>query len=512
MSSCCLFSVSLAAAAPASAPLSLTIRQRVVPGSNSLERPVREKTVQWNPCDTAIIICDMWNQHWCKGATLRVMEMAPRMNEVASAARREGVLVIHAPSGCMKPYDDMPQRRRALMAPPAATIPKDIDGWCRKLEGEPNLPIDDSDGGCDCQPQCPTHSPWTRQIDAIKIEESDAVSDSGREIWNLLAARGIKHVLLMGVHTNMCVAGRPFGLRQMAKNGKDIALVRDLTDSMYNSRRAPFVCHRRGTELVIEHLETYVCGTVLADDIVGEPRRPHVVFVIGEDEYGTHETLPEFARAELNPHGLRCSFVHSNPKEPNDFPAIELVRSADLVVLSVRRRTPSREQLQVVREYLASGKPLVGIRTASHAFALRGSTPTPQGHDSWPSFDPEVLGGNYTGHHATTPKTRVAATAASSGHPILSNIRPLPFESVASLYKTTPLARSTTPLLVGSIPGQPSEPVAWTHTYKGARIFYTSLGHREDFRNPAFRALVCNAVFWAMERQAKSTDRKPPSR
>lgn len=479
--------------------LELMVRTRSKEGKTSFDRMIREQRVAWDASKTAIVICDMWNQHWCQGATRRVTEMAPRMNAIVSAARERGVLIIHAPSSCMAAYQGTPGRRRAQDAPKAANLPKDIDAWCRNLAGEPKLPIDDSDGGCDCQPQCKTGGPWTRQIDAIRIDAKDAVSDSGSEIWNLMESRGIANVLVMGVHTNMCVAGRPFGLRQMAKNGKNVVLVRDLTDSMYNSRKSPFVGHGRGTDLVIDHLETHVCGSVLSSDVVGEPARPHVAIVIGEDEYHTGETLPAFAEHELTPRGVRCTIIRANPNSPNDFPAIEAALSADLVLLSVRRRTPTSGQLAVIREHLAAGKPLVAIRTSSHAFSLRGAAGAPDGHDMWLSFDADVLGGNYQGHHENGPKTRIERAFAAA-HPILADASEIPTESVASLYKTRPLAQSATALLVGTIPDHPTEPVAWTNTNKGARVFYTSLGHVEDFKNPAFRALLRNAVFWAIER------------
>src|SRR5207244_12484452 len=142
------------------------------------------------------------------------------------------------------------QRKRAQSAPAAKNAPKDIDTWCRRLDREPDYPIDDSDGGCDDQPPPKTGSPWKRQIATIEIAEGDAVSDSGREVFNLMEQRGLKNVMLMGVHTNMCVLGRPFGLRQMVKAGRNTVLVRDLTDAMYNPKKSPFVHHWRGTELV----------------------------------------------------------------------------------------------------------------------------------------------------------------------------------------------------------------------------------------------------------------------
>jgi hypothetical protein len=112
-------------------------------------------------------------------------------------------------------------------------------------------------------------APWKSQHAGLTIRDQDAISDSGVEIWNLLEDRGIHHVLLVGVHTNMCVLGRPFGLRQMAKNGKTVALVRDLTDTMYNPKMKPYVSHFEGTRLIVEHIEKYVCPTITSDQIAG---------------------------------------------------------------------------------------------------------------------------------------------------------------------------------------------------------------------------------------------------
>ena len=105
-------------------------------------------------------------------------------------------------------------------------------------------------------------APWKSQTDLLTIADEDYISDSGEEIWSILEARGIKHVVLMGVHLNMCVLGRPFGLRQMAKNGKDVALMRDMTDTMYNPKRAPYVSHFAGTDLMIEHVEKFVAPSI----------------------------------------------------------------------------------------------------------------------------------------------------------------------------------------------------------------------------------------------------------
>lgn len=263
----------------AAQPLSLTLQTRSSTGAKQL---VKE---QWLPDHTAIIVCDMWDLHHCKNAVIREGEMAPRMNQVLEKARSDGVLIIHAPSSCMKPYEGTPARERAKTAPTAARLPDKIGEWCKQIPAEERAvyPIDQSDGGEDDDPAehaawakeltakgLNPKAPWTKQIDVLRIDQDkDAISDSGVEIWNLLEARNIDNVILMGVHVNMCVAGRPFGLRQMAKNGKHVVLMRDLTDAMYNPQRWPFVSHGQGTERFIAHLERHVCPTITSDQLIG---------------------------------------------------------------------------------------------------------------------------------------------------------------------------------------------------------------------------------------------------
>jgi len=260
-------------------PIALTLQSRAPSGTR---QAVRE---QWLPERTAIVVCDMWDLHHCKNAVTREGEMAPRMNEVIEKARSEGVLIIHAPSSCMKAYEGTPARERAKSAPQAARLPDKIAEWCKQIPAEELTvyPIDQTDGGEDDDPAehatwakeleakgLNPRAPWTRQIDLLRIDQDkDAISDSGVEIWNLLEARNIDNVILMGVHVNLCVAGRPFGLRQMAKNGKHVVLMRDMTDAMYNPQRWPFVSHQRGTELFIEHIESRICPTITSDQFIG---------------------------------------------------------------------------------------------------------------------------------------------------------------------------------------------------------------------------------------------------
>ena len=254
-------------------PLVFVTRSRIQSTKDKAQDEVVEKRVEWEPKKTAIIICDMWDKHWCKGASERVAEMAPVMNRVVTQARQRGIFIIHAPSETMEFYKDAAQRRRAQQAP-SATASAAIEGWKRlNKEKEGPLPIDDSDGGCDDQPPCPSKPPypWKREIAALEIAPEDAITDKGQEVYNLLQQRGIDNVIIMGVHVNMCVLGRPFSIRQMVSLGKNVLLMRDLTDSMYCSRQRPFVNHFRGTDLVVGHIEKYWCPSTTSSSLTGRP-------------------------------------------------------------------------------------------------------------------------------------------------------------------------------------------------------------------------------------------------
>ena len=247
-----------------------------VPGMLSLRARRRNKAgasgqvLEWPVARTAIIICDMWDAHTCALSAQRVALMAPRMNQVVSAARSLGVMIIHAPSDTMKFYAGMPWRERMRRAPTAAS-PFPILARCARVPAEErHFPIDDSAGGCD-DPVVKTFTgppyPWTREHPALDIVGFDGVSDSGQEIYNLCKQEGIDKIVLMGVHTNICILNRGFGTRQMTQLGFDVVLARDLTDAMYDPRTRPFVSHARGTELVVEHIETMWCPSIVSDDV-----------------------------------------------------------------------------------------------------------------------------------------------------------------------------------------------------------------------------------------------------
>ena len=273
---CCAPTPVIRAAEPA---LLLTLRTRVASRQNTNAFTVVEKQVAWDAKKTALIVCDMWDDHWCKSAARRVGELAGPLNDVVKQARAKGVFIIHAPSSVTKFYEDTPQRKLAQAAPfvrskvPLSTNERWGTTWCWPDPArEPDLPIDDSDMGCSCAgTKCVIREAWTRQISTIEMAPGDALTDHGQETWNLLQQRDIENVILTGVHLNMCVLGRPFGIRQMIHVGKNVALIRDLTDTMYNPEKRPVVNHFEGNDLVIAHVEKYWCPSFTSSEVTGRP-------------------------------------------------------------------------------------------------------------------------------------------------------------------------------------------------------------------------------------------------
>jgi nicotinamidase-related amidase len=258
----CLTSALLAVAAPPSdGSLNATLRTRVEPFKGTGMWEEVSVKAEFDPKTTALILCDIWDRHWCQNAEKRCDVLARKVGPFVDELRGRGVLIIHAPSDTMAFYKDTPQRKRAQeakkVAPPAN---RDL--------GDPPLPVDSSDGGCDDDPPARESRPWTRQHAAITVADKDVVSDNGNEVYNVLQEHGIKTLLVAGVHTNMCIMNRSFAIKQMTRWGIRCVLVRDLTDSMYNPKRPPFVNHDEGTARIIEHIEKYWCPTVLSKDLL----------------------------------------------------------------------------------------------------------------------------------------------------------------------------------------------------------------------------------------------------
>ena len=515
----CLVSTSFTDLRAQELDLQLRDQHPVSAGAEQFYRQVRNET--WQPAQTAVIVCDMWDAHHCVNAVRRGAELAPRIDSFVRAMRNRGTTIIHAPSSCMEHYTQHPARLRAEATPLVESLPADIENWCDQIPSEEAAayPLDQSAGGEDDDPNehrlwalrlkangRNPQTPWQSQTAAITIDpKQDYVSDRGPEIWSILAQRGITNVVLVGVHTNMCVLGRPFGLRRLAMGGKNVVLARDLTDTMFDPGAWPFANHFTGTDLIVNHIERYVCPTISSEQVLGgqefryaSDQRKHLVMLIAEDEYQTETTLPPFAAKHLSQH-FRVTICYARESEPSQLLGIEDVASADALLVSVRRRPLPTRDLELVREFVARGKQMIGIRTASHAFSLRKGEPA-AGLAAWPEFDAEVWGGSYSGHHANNVPAMLVHESSAISHPIVAAAGVSPsFKPGGSLYKTAPLLPGTELLLVGSVSkDEPQQPLAWTFVRNdGGRSFYTSLGHVDDFAQAEFEALLSAGIHWA---------------
>jgi len=220
------------------------------------------------PERTAIVACDLWNAHWCRSANSRMQELAPRVDHFLSSARNQGMLILHSPSGTLEQYNDHPARQKVLALANPSPMPARDTWYERNPEREPPLPIDASDGGCPCTPACTPRKVFTRQSEAVVIDSTDMISTNELEIQAIFDRLAIERVLILGVHLNMCMLGRSFGIRRWVELGRDILLVRDLTDVIYNPKSYPHVTLDRALSLTIAHVEACLCPSVSSTDIL----------------------------------------------------------------------------------------------------------------------------------------------------------------------------------------------------------------------------------------------------
>lgn len=212
-----------------------------------------------------------------------------------------------------------------------------------------------------------------------------------------------------------------------------------------------------------------------------------VCLVSGSLEYKSNESLAEFQKYLEGNYPVKCSRAFVEGDDIENLSGLENLADCDVMLLFTRRLKLSGEQLERIKTYCQSGKPIVGVRTASHAI------------QSWLELDKEVLGGNYKGHYDEKSGTEIKIVEAAKNHPLLSGVRP--FHSAGSLYKNQGIAVDNQVLMTGANP-EATEPITWTRDHKGGRVFYTSLGHPQDFTEESFRRLLANALFWAAGRDA----------
>ena len=252
-----------------------------------------------------------------------------------------------------------------------------------------------------------------------------------------------------------------------------------------------------------------------------EEALPHVVFVTGDEEYRSEESMPMIGRILRHHYGMRVTICYAvdpetgtiNPDYLEGIEGLEALEEADLAVFFIRFRQLPDDQLQRILDYVNSGRPMVGLRTSTHAFRYDKEDPRSHWNDA---FGTEVFGQKWIthhGHHGTRPLTAVSLIQGKQDHPILRGLTP--FHAYSWLYHVDGgehrLQGDCAPLLSGhSLQSNHLErldkfplynPVAWTKSYRGAKVFFTTLGHPYDFREPAMRKLLVNGILWGLGRE-----------
>jgi hypothetical protein len=283
--------------------------------------------------------------------------------------------------------------------------------------------------------------------------------------------------------------------------------------------------------LLLGHAHAFTLGIVV-EGSAGPGKGKHIVLVSGDEEYRSEQALPQLAKILAVRHGFKCTVLFAiNPKDEtidpdqrDNIPGLEALDSAALMVIFTRFRDLPDAQMKHIVDYVESGRPIVAMRTATHAFDLKTSATYRQ--YSWNSkewdggFGRQVLGETWINHHGHHGKqsTRGLIAKGQEDHPILQGIHEGEIWCPSDVYEVhLPLFGDSQPLILGQVldgmqpadppaagkQNDPMMPVAWMKSFIGkqggtARVFTTTMGAAVDLRNEALRRLIVNACFWAL--------------
>jgi len=289
------------------------------------------------------------------------------------------------------------------------------------------------------------------------------------------------------------------------------------------------------TNLVRQILLFAVCWTLIsplnAAELVyegtsGNGHGKHIVFVAGDHEYRSEESLPALARILARHHGFKCTVLFNIDPEsgeivagtPSNIPHMEALETADLAVVFLRFQNLPVEQMKHLDAYLNRGGPVVGMRTATHAFQIPADKPFAKydyrsnevGYEL--GFGHQVLGQTWVGHYGRNHQqsTRITIVEAMKSHPILRGVKDVWVQAGGYVGKPTDgevltMAQPLNGMTPDSAPSatQPPMPSEWTRTYKSmsgktGRVFTSLYGTPEDLTNDGYRRLMCNGIFWAV--------------
>jgi hypothetical protein len=227
--------------------------QRRDPTSAAVQ--IQPETVE--PQHIGVIAVDVWNYHWCKTATMRVDAIVPRLNQALDAARALGMTVMLCPSDVVDNYVGYPQRE-AIFNLPKLPVPSVLDVTCP--------PVPDA-GGCACgQERCATNYGWDAMHPNLRIAPADLMPDTQAEVYAICQKYGLTHLIYLGFHTQVCLLGKPMGLKAMKSAGLTCLLARDMTDAHPGYDPARGFTPDLNTAQVVEHFEKHLAPTIHFQD------------------------------------------------------------------------------------------------------------------------------------------------------------------------------------------------------------------------------------------------------
>jgi type 1 glutamine amidotransferase len=269
----------------------------------------------------------------------------------------------------------------------------------------------------------------------------------------------------------------------------------------------------------------------------GPGKGKHVVLVSGDEEYRSEEGLPQLGKILAQHHGFKCTVLFAidpndgtiNPDKNDNIPGLEHLKDADLMIIATRFRNLPDAQMKHIVEYVEAGKPIIGLRTATHAFNLKSKTYgkySSGGNKEWPGgFGRQILGETWVAHWGNHGResTRGIVVESEKNNPILRGIKDGDIWGPTDVYKVNlPLPGDSKPLVLGQVlsgmkptdppvqgkKNEPMMPIAWTKTYKSAadktgRVFTTTMGASQDLESEGLRRLLVNAAYWAVGMEDK---------
>ncbi|HOW70486.1 MAG TPA: ThuA domain-containing protein [Phycisphaerae bacterium] len=269
----------------------------------------------------------------------------------------------------------------------------------------------------------------------------------------------------------------------------------------------------------------------------GPGKGKHIVLISGDEEYRSEEALPQLAKILTKHHGFKCTVLFAvdpktgeiNPEIRDNIPGLQVLETADLMIIATRFRDLPDEQMKYVDAYVASGKPIIGMRTATHAFSIpKGKTYARYSYNSkeegWiDGFGRRVLGETWVSHHGQHGKqsTRGVVAKDMKDHPIVRDCAdiwgptdvytvrsPLPDDSKVLILGQVLEGMKSTDKPVSGTPNEPMMPVAWIKTHRGekgrtGRVFTTTMGAATDLESEGMRRLLVNAAYWCLGIEAK---------